>query len=466
MIGEYNMKLHQKILQIVSAVAVAASAIPLQVSAAIAVPPGAIGSVTVSSATTFYYDTPASGGIDAMWAEAAKADSAIVKLYADWTAKDGSQLVKDGNGTAPGGALCISSGSEITIDLNGYVIDRTLGVAMENGEVIYVENGGTLNLTDTSGTNNGKITGGNSTNTAGGIQVENGGKLNLWGGAVSGNTTETSGGGIFLAGADSSLYMTGGTVSGNTAAVSGGGIAVVDGTMRIISGAFTDNTTNGTGGGIYIQGGTADLTGCKVTGNHALMGGGICTNADAVLMLKDGTNVQKNALTAIEAAEGETAPESVGGGILAMSARPIKLTGAPTVTMNTNAEGRQSNLVFYAEEGRIYSEGRLENAGVSDTAKLSVSFCGGSERDHYLASGWTQQGILSMDSADFSLYEDEGMLYLRRPASLPGTWFFVLIGVGTALILSVIAFFVLRYIFKKHNKKKHKRKKKPVHQAE
>ena len=459
------MRLRQKFFQWMTAVLVAASALPLQVSGALAVPPGAIGSVTVNNATTFYYDTPTSGGASAMWAEAAKADSAMVKLYADWRAKDGSQLAADGKGGAFAGALCIASGSEITIDLNGFAIDRTLDVAIDNGEVIYVESGATLNLTDTSGTHEGRITGGNSTNSGGGIHVEDGGKVNLWGGTISGNRTDTSGGGIFLGGADSSLYMTGGTVSENEAGVSGGGIAVVDGTMRVISGEFTNNSTGATGGGIYIQGGTADLSGCRIVGNQAVGGGGICTNADAVLLLKDGTSVQKNTLAAMEAPEDLTTDaagpiECIGGGIFAMSARPIKLSGAPTVSMNTNDLGRQSNLVFYAEEGRVYSEGRLTDAGVSPTAKISLSFAGGSERDHFLSSGWKQMGIFSVDSTDFSLYEEEGQLYLRRPASLPGTWFFVLIGCGTALILSVIAFFVLRAVYKKRRKKHHKKKKK------
>ena len=469
-IGAYNMKLRQKCFSFLSAVLVAAAAIPVHAGAAIAVPPGAIGSVTVNSATTFYYDTPVSGGTAAMWEEAAKADSAIVKLYADWSAKDGSQLAAEGKGGAFAGALCIPAGSEITIDLNGFSIDRTLSVAMEHGEVIYVESGATLNLTDTSGTHDGRITGGNSTDSAGGIHVENGGKINLWGGTISGNRTDASGGGIFLAGADSSLYMTGGIVTENEAAVSGGGIAVVDGSMRVISGSFTNNSTGATGGGIYIQGGTADLSGCKITGNKAIAGGGICTNADAVLMLKDDTAVQKNTLTPLETAEGEEVsaekPSCIGGGIFAMSARPIKLSGTPSVTMNTNELGRQSNLVFYAEEGRVYAEGRLADEGVSAGAKLGLSFTGGTERDHFLAAGWTEQGIFSMDTPEFSLYEEEGNLYLRRPASLPGTWFFVAVGCGTALVLSIIAFFVLRAVYKKRNQKKHRKKKKKPVQAE
>ena len=465
MIGEYTMRLRQKFLQMMSAVLVAASLIPLHADAAIAVPPGAIGSVTVNSSTTFYYDTPTSGGAAAMWEEAAKADTATVKLYADWSAKDGSILAAEGKDGAFAGALCIPSGSEITIDLNGFIIDRKLDLAMEHGEVIYVENGATLNLTDTSGTHRGQITGGYSIESAGGIHVENGGKINFWGGTISGNRTETSGGGIFLAGADSYLYMTGGTVSGNEAGVSGGGIAVVDGTMRVIAGEFSGNTTGATGGGIYIQGGTADLSGCKVTGNQALAGGGICTNADAVLMLKDGTSVQKNSLVAKEVPEDVTTDatstmECIGGGIFAMSAQPIRLSGAPVVSMNTNELGRQSNLVLYAETDRIYTEGRLADEGVSPKAKIGLSFAGGSERDHMLGSNWAQQGIFSMDATEFSLLEEEGVLYLRRPASLPGAWFFVLIGCGTALILSVIAFFVLRTVYKKRKKKHHRKKKK------
>lgn len=448
--GGSRMKLHQRIGSIAAAACLLAVciAVPLP-SAAESAPPGAIASVTVGGSTSFYYETAVSGGWDAMWQEASAGRAATVKLYSDWIAS-GSMLVSEGSGSTVGGALCVPSGAEITLDLNGYKLDRALSVPMENGEIICVSPQGTLNLTDTSSSHSGVFTGGNSTNSAGAIQVEAGGSVKLWGGTISGNTTETSGGGIFLAGGGSELYMTGGVIKDNTAVTSGGGIAAVDGSIRVISGEISGNTADGSGGGLYLQGGAADLADCKISGNTSVMGGGICINTEADLVLRSGTSVLKNRLTDEAGA---------GGGILVMSAKPVRFSGAPSVTMNTDAGGRQSNLVFWTDTGRVYPSGRIEDAGISKDARLGVSFTGGSERDLCIATSWPQTSVLSMDSAEFSLIEKDGALYLRRPAQLPSTGIMVMIGCGTALVLALIGGFVMSVIMKKRQKKRRRKRK-------
>lgn len=80
--------------------------------------------------------------------------------------------------------LRIERGKYITLDLNGYTIDRGLTEATSNGYVICVA--GDLTIQDSSGNNNGKITGGYNNSTGGGVCVI-GGALTLAGGTISEN---------------------------------------------------------------------------------------------------------------------------------------------------------------------------------------------------------------------------------------------------------------------------------------
>ena len=147
-----------------------ASVPAVQADGAVFVPDGAVASVTVNNVTSYYYDNPTSGGAEAMWNTAMTGSSATVVLYADWESSYGTRF-GSGEGFIYDGVLNVPSGHEITIDLNGYSINRKLEFAVEHGEVIHVAGGGTLNLTDTNLElgNSGAITGGNSTNGAGGI---------------------------------------------------------------------------------------------------------------------------------------------------------------------------------------------------------------------------------------------------------------------------------------------------------
>ena len=88
--------------------------------------------------------------------------------------------------TAPAGEfLTVGNAKTVTLDLNGWTIDRGLtnSAAVSNGYVILVESGSTLTIKDTGG--NGTIKGGNNTGNGGGIY--NNGTLNIQGGRITGN---------------------------------------------------------------------------------------------------------------------------------------------------------------------------------------------------------------------------------------------------------------------------------------
>ena len=90
--------------------------------------------------------------------------------------------------------LRIPSGRPVTIDLNGYMLNRGLSECRDIGSVIRVEPGAVLTIKDSSNDNSGSITGGASWNGGG---VCNHGTLTLEGGTISGNKAlhNTYGGG-------------------------------------------------------------------------------------------------------------------------------------------------------------------------------------------------------------------------------------------------------------------------------
>lgn len=116
-------------------------------------------------------------------------------------------------------ALIIPDRMTITLDLNGFTLDRNQKTNTgKSGAVIQVPSGAVLSIMDSGETSTGVITGGNSSDGGG---IRNSGTLILEGGCVTGNTAETAGGGIVNYGV---LVVTGGTVTGNTAGKWGGGV--------------------------------------------------------------------------------------------------------------------------------------------------------------------------------------------------------------------------------------------------
>ena len=137
------------------------------------------------------------------------------------SAASGDTIVLTGDVTAGEAdtALVIPDGMKITLDLNGFTLDRNLKAHDgKSGAAIRVPSGAVLTITDSGEASTGVITGGNSSDGGG---IRNRGTLILEGGRVTGNTAATAGGGIVNYGG---LVITGGTVTGNTAGKWGGGI--------------------------------------------------------------------------------------------------------------------------------------------------------------------------------------------------------------------------------------------------
>jgi hypothetical protein len=135
------------------------------------------------------------------------------------------------------------------ITLTGYPSSSDSVVRLHTGAKLVMESGSA-------------ITGNTTGSTGAGVYVANGGTLEMHAGSgISGNTaTSAVGGGVYVAGGGT-FTMYGGTISGNTSGGSnGGGVYVNYGTSSVMGGVFTmeggtiRNNQAQRGGGVYING--------------------------------------------------------------------------------------------------------------------------------------------------------------------------------------------------------------------
>lgn len=234
-----------------------------------------------------------SGTFEAMWNLAATSGG-TVKLLQNVTAENGSF------GTAHGfenGAVKVPTTVRITLDLNGYTLDRHLTTAQDKGYVIFVAEKGIFTLQDSSGNNSGRITGGNTTGSGGGIYVL--GYCNIYGGNITDNVASVSGGGI-AAITTSKLQLYGGKISHNEAKIAGGGV-FYSGTTGDVGfvmhdGEISDNTASGErcgGGGVYSMGQYSFIIkGGKIINNRTVgpysHGGGVCVKENGYFSMSGG----------------------------------------------------------------------------------------------------------------------------------------------------------------------------------
>ncbi|MBO6073815.1 MAG: hypothetical protein J6P74_01615, partial [Paludibacteraceae bacterium] len=220
--------------------------------------------------------------------------------------------------------LSIPSNATVTINLNGYTLDRKLTQRGQGGgQVITVRSGATLNLS------NGTLKGG-------------------WGG---------NGGGV--ANESGTVNLTNVTITGCTGDDSGGGICNLGGTLTMTGGALTANTCNDhgdpTGGaGIFnASGATATLKSVTVTGNKVVTkgGGGICNYGTMTL---DSCTIS-----------GNTCGKN-GGGIYAAIGSTLNMQGKMTITDNIGKEGLKHN-VFLKENAVITVTGALTDSKIGIT---------------------------------------------------------------------------------------------------
>ena len=160
--------------------------------------------------------------------------------------------------------LEIKNSRTITIDMNGFTLDR--GCTSRGSQVIVVRTGSTLNLS------NGTLTGGWGGN-GGALDIETGTTVNLTDVIVTGNYADDRGGGISNSG---TLTMTDCVLSNNIS---------------------RDNVENKGGGGLFNYANcTATLTNVTISDNLAYRYGGGIRNEGTLTIIECAVSIATSAL--------------------------------------------------------------------------------------------------------------------------------------------------------------------------
>ena len=206
--------------------------------------------------------------------------TADVTLANTWTFGSSTTVALDLNGKT----VSINTGNN-TIESCGNV---TLTDCRGGGKVTHVSKNG-LGVHVYGGTFDmygGSITG-NSSQMGGGVYVSGGGTFNLYGGSISGNNATGSqengrGGGVYMSYGTFNMYD--GSISGNRASTYGGGVYVKDGTFNMEGGSIDKNYSETYGGGVGMGGGTFHMKGGRISDNTAPHNGGVFVNGGAFNM--------------------------------------------------------------------------------------------------------------------------------------------------------------------------------------
>ena len=232
--------------------------------------------------------------------------------------------------------LVIRANKDVVLDLNGYTLDRNMIKAGASGYVIYIEDGAALTVTDSSGNDKGRITGGAAVN-GGGIYCA--GTLIFQGGTVTGNKATSNGGGIYVSG---TATIAGGVIGGNRSEGDGGGLycqsSLKVSNVTFTGGVIENNTAAGNGGGIccsyniflYTSGGV-------VRGNTAKYGGGVCLKS-AFAEIKN-TEIKGNRA------------ETLGGGMYVFS---HSLLQAYSSLISENESAQKAGGIAVASDGKLF----------------------------------------------------------------------------------------------------------------
>ena len=201
------------------------------------------------------------------------------------TTADGETLTLGQNYTAAAEESALVINKTITIDLNGFTIDRALSSQRSQGFVFYIQNNGDLTICDSNPTavhadtdiKGGIITGGYDANTGSGVY--NLGIFTLTGGTITGNRTPGFGGAVYNSG---TFSMTGGTITQNIAQ-HGGGVYTTS-TFQLGKGTIEDNSAKENGGGVYVSSGMLIIDRGEIHGNSSANGGGVYVSTGTAVL--------------------------------------------------------------------------------------------------------------------------------------------------------------------------------------
>ena len=260
----------------------------------------------------------------------AEVNSVKYDNYADaWSAvSNGGTITMLGDWTIDG-ALTVSSNKTVTLNMNGFMINRGLSNSKLNGEVFWVKSGATLNIigdssakTEHKGTIQGDmwhynengnrvikgalITGGYSSNGGGAIHIKDGATVNITNVTIAGNASTSSdgAGAIRLDSSNGKLTLTDSEICYNKATDGGGAISVQgkDSSIKILGTKINNNIVTGSGengGAIWINHGTITVSKSsnrvsEISFNSTTKNGGAIYISNGNLILDESTIISRN----------------------------------------------------------------------------------------------------------------------------------------------------------------------------
>lgn len=320
--------------------------------------------------------------IEDAW-NAAKQNMAI-SLTKDWTIND---------------RLIVEKGQTVTIDLNGHSITRQLSDSVDDGEVIYMNEKSTLTINGSTNrtfsvsdyelgskvgyasvTTGGVITGGMSSNGAGGIHMKANTTLTLNHVGVVGNYADghyfSHAGGVQLDGKQCTLNMNDGSIISYNAGYYGGGVLITDedGVINMSTSEISNNYSSEDGGGIYSCKDATYITldnNSKISNNRAKNGGGVYFKR-SYAHINSNDNTGKISNNVVKGDSSHTTP--CGGGIcFHMAAFSDDIATLRNITFENNTVSQD----YESKGGAIYTD--LANVEITNcTFKNNKAKQGGS----------------------------------------------------------------------------------------
>lgn len=232
---------------------------------------------------------------------------------------------------------------------------------------------------------------GKNSNERGMIEVNNGGTFDLTDCKTTGKVThsedrlgeQTKGRGVDIGYGSSSTTATfnlwGGSITGNACNNSGGGVVAYSGTFNMYGGKITHNAAglkkengNGAGGGVYVDmRGTFNLYRGEISENTAVLqgGGGVYVYNTGKFTMYDGT-ITRNTVTLIGKSTYENSADYGGGGVLNRGTFTMK---NGTISSNTvvpfSDDGTQGGGGVYNARGTF----TMENGTITRNKALNYT---------------------------------------------------------------------------------------------
>ena len=249
-------------------------------------------SVQIGDKTTEY--TSCASAWSALVSAASTGSGAKMTLLSDW--KAGSGKFGSGTGFTSGGALSVSGGKGMTLDLNGHKLDRGLTSDKDGGCLIAIS-GGTLSIIDSrpdaptaSDAKGGLLCGGYNDDEGGCIVLTSSGNLSMKGGTFYHCKSDDVGGALYMDHANNYVTLENVTFVGCWADDEGGAVFENDGTLNMTNVTFIQNESEETGGAVHMDEGHMNCRNCTFTKNLSDGdGGGVYIDTDSVTTFTDCT---------------------------------------------------------------------------------------------------------------------------------------------------------------------------------